>query len=69
MEKLLLKDFKKNNSGKLWFLSSRHDFKYDKVIFLQLLSTVTGKRVPIKSFCLAGSGEEKLVFSIVLKIK
>jgi hypothetical protein len=33
------------------------------------ISTVTGKRVSIKSFCLAGSGEEKLVFYIELKIK
>jgi len=36
---------------------------------ITLLSTVTGKRVSIKSFCLAGSGEEKLVFYIELKIK
>jgi len=33
------------------------------------LSTVTGKMVSVKSFCLAGSGEEKLVFYIELKIK
>jgi len=31
--------------------------------------TVTGKMVSLKSFCLAGSGEEKLVFYIELKIK
>jgi len=31
--------------------------------------TVTDKMVSVKSFCLAGSGEEKLVFSIVLEIK
>ncbi len=34
-----------------------------------VLSTVTGKMVSVKSFCLAGSGEEKLVFYIGLKIK
>ncbi len=33
------------------------------------LSTVTGKMVSVKSFCLAGYGEEKLVFYIELKIK
>ena len=31
--------------------------------------TVTDKKVSIKSFCMAGSGEEKLVFYIELKIK
>jgi len=35
----------------------------------QTLSTVTGKMVSVKSFCLGGSGEEKLVFYIGLKIK
>jgi len=35
----------------------------------QALSTVTGKMVSVKSFCLGGSGEEKLVFYIELKIK
>jgi len=35
----------------------------------KILSTVTGKMVSAKSFCLAGSGEEKLVFYIELKIK
>ncbi len=34
-----------------------------------VISTVTGKKVSVKSFCLAGSGEEKFVFSIELKIK
>ncbi len=33
-----------------------------------VLSTVTGKMVSVKSFCLAGSGEEKLVFYIELKL-
>jgi hypothetical protein len=33
------------------------------------LSTATGKRVSIKNFCLAGSGEEKWRCNIELKIK
>ncbi len=33
------------------------------------LSTVTDERVSEKSFCLAGYGEEKLVFFIELKIQ
>jgi len=44
------------------------DSKYHTYL-LAFLNTVTGKMVSVKSFCLAGSGEEKLVFYIELKIK
>ncbi len=70
----MVKDCKKNNVTIAITISilalrvTRHDLNC-KVISWHLLSTVTGKRLPIKSFCLAGSGKEKLVFSIVLKIK
>ncbi len=43
--------------------------EYQIALNLNNLSTVTGKMVSVKSFCLAGSGEEKLVFYIGLKIK
>jgi len=45
-----------------------YSFKHYFFKFIDL-STVTGKMVSVKSFCLTASGEEKLVFYIGLKIK